>query len=139
MYRPNREGGFLRELLHDFRGVLVSDFYSAYDALPCVQQKCLIHLMRDMNQDLLNNPFDEDLKSITRPFGALLRTLVSTVDQHGLRQCHLKNARGSSGRPSSVAIGLERLLGCRRGPAGSPPAMLGGLIPRSGDSECAVG
>ncbi len=91
MYRPNREGGFLRELLHDFRGVLISDFYSAYDAMPCVQQKCLIHLMRDMNQDLLNNPFDEDLKSITRPFGALLRTLVSTVDQHGLRQCHLKN------------------------------------------------
>lgn len=91
MYRPNREGGFLRELLQEFRGVLVSDFYSVYDALACVQQKCLIHLMRDMNQDLLNNPFDEDLKSITRPFGALLRTLVSTVDQHGLRQCHLKN------------------------------------------------
>ena len=46
--------------------------------------------MRDMNQDLLNNPFDEDLQAITRPFGALLRSLVSTVDQHGLRQCHLK-------------------------------------------------
>jgi hypothetical protein len=90
MYRPNREGGFLQDLLKDFRGVLVSDFYSAYDALACVQQKCLIHLMRDMNQDLLNNPFDEDLKAITRPFGALLRSLVSTVDQHGLRQCHLK-------------------------------------------------
>jgi hypothetical protein len=90
MYRPNREGGFLQDLLKDFRGVLVSDFYSAYDALTCVQQKCLIHLMRDMNQDLLNNPFDEDLQAITRPFGALLRSLVSTVDQHGLRQCHLK-------------------------------------------------
>src|SRR5262249_13950339 len=64
--------------------------YSAYDALACDQQKCLIHLMRDMNQDLLNNPFDEDIKAITRPFGALLRSLVSTVDQHGLRQCHLK-------------------------------------------------
>ena len=90
MYRPNREGGFLRDLLSDFRGVLVTDFYSAYDSLDCPQQKCLIHLMRDMNQDLLNNPFDEDLRAITRPFGALLRSLVSTVDQHGLRQCHLK-------------------------------------------------
>ena len=57
---------------------------------PCVRQKCLIHLMRDMNQDLLYNPFDEDLQGITRPFGGLLRTIVSTVDQHGLRQCHLK-------------------------------------------------
>lgn len=79
MYRPNREGGFLLDLLKDFHGVLVSDFYSAYDGLPCVQQKCLIHLMRDMNQDLLNNPFDEDLKAITRPFGALIRSIVSTV------------------------------------------------------------
>ncbi len=51
MYRPTREGDFLRELLKDFHGVLVSDFYAAYDAIDCPQQKCLIHLMRDINQD----------------------------------------------------------------------------------------
>ena len=56
MYRPNREGNFLQDLLKDFRGVLVSDFYSAYDSVACTQQKCLIHLMRDMNQELLNSP-----------------------------------------------------------------------------------
>ena len=50
LYRPTREGDFLQELLKDFRGVLVSDFYAAYDSLPCPQQKCLIHLIRDMNQ-----------------------------------------------------------------------------------------
>ena len=33
LYRPTREGDFLPELLKDFRGVLVSDFYAAYDAL----------------------------------------------------------------------------------------------------------
>jgi len=38
----------------EFRGVLVSDFYAAYDS-PNAQQKCLIHLMRDINQELLNN------------------------------------------------------------------------------------
>jgi len=53
LYRPTREGDFLPKLLKDFRGVLVSDFYAAYDALPCPQQKCLIHLLRDMNQELL--------------------------------------------------------------------------------------
>jgi hypothetical protein len=53
LYRPTREGDFLRKLLKDFRGVLVSDFYAAYDALPCPQPKCLIHLLRDMNQELL--------------------------------------------------------------------------------------
>src|SRR5262249_3488010 len=53
MYRPTREGDFLKDLLKDFRGVLVSDFYAAYDALDCPKQRCLIHLLRDMNQDLL--------------------------------------------------------------------------------------
>ncbi len=89
LYRPTREGDFLPELLKDFRGVLVSDFYAAYDSLPCPQQKCLIHLMRDMNQELLNNPFDDELQSITGPFGTLLRAVVEDIDQHGLKRRHL--------------------------------------------------
>src|SRR5262249_57778520 len=94
LYRPTREGDFLKELLKDFRGVLVSDFYAVYDAIDCSQQKCLIHLMRDMNQDLLANPFDEELKSITGPFGSLLRSIVSTIDQHGLKRRHLVKHAG---------------------------------------------
>jgi len=90
MYRPTREGEFLHELLQGFHGVLVSDFYSAYDAIACPQQKCLIHLMRDINQDLLDNPFDDELKFITHPFGVLLRKIVATVDEHGLRRHYLK-------------------------------------------------
>ena len=94
IYRPTREGDFLKELLKDFRGVLVSDFYAAYDSVDCPQQKCLIHLMRDMNQDLLNAPFDEDLKAITQPFGILLRSVVATIDQHGLKRRHLVKHAG---------------------------------------------
>jgi hypothetical protein len=90
MYRPNREGVFLQELLKDFHGVLVSDFYAAYDSIKCPQQKCLIHLMRDINQDLLSHPFDEELRSITQPFGTLLQSIVSTVDKHGLKNRVLK-------------------------------------------------
>jgi hypothetical protein len=90
MYRPSREGVFLQKLLKDFHGVLVSDFYSAYDSINCPQQKCIIHLVRDMNENLLNHPFDEELQSITGPFGKLLRDIVATIDQHGLRQSHLK-------------------------------------------------
>src|SRR5947208_1180440 len=59
IYRPSREGSFLHDLLKDFRGVLVSDFYAPYDALACAQQKCLIHLMRDFNHDIQRNPWDE--------------------------------------------------------------------------------
>ena len=90
MYMPTREGDFLRELLKDFHGVLVSDFYAAYDSIECPQQKCLIHLMRDMNQELLNNPYDEELQAITQPFGGLLRAVVETVDEHGLKRRHLQ-------------------------------------------------
>jgi hypothetical protein len=90
LYRPTREGDFLTRLLKGFKGVLVSDFYAAYDAIDCPQQKCLIHLMRDMNQELLNSPFDEELQSVTGPFGVLLRAIVTTIDQHGLKRCHLK-------------------------------------------------
>jgi Transposase IS66 family len=90
MYRPTREGDFLKKLLKNFHGVLISDFYAAYDSIDCPQQKCLIHLMRDMNENLLNNPFDEELQSITGPFGKLLRDIVTTIDQHGLKHSHLK-------------------------------------------------
>jgi Transposase IS66 family len=72
-------------VLNGFNGVLVSDFYAAYDSAPCAQQKCLIHLMRDINEDLHKNPFDEDLKEIARRFGALLRDIVETIDLHGLK------------------------------------------------------
>jgi predicted RecB family nuclease len=89
MYRSTREGDFLHDLLKEFKGVLVTDFYAAYDSLECPQQKCLIHLMRDMNQDLLDNPFDEELQSITAPFGTLLRQIVGTIDQHGLKRRYL--------------------------------------------------
>ena len=51
MYRKTREGDFLKELLKDFTGVLVSDFFPIYYSMECPQQKCLIHLLRDVNDD----------------------------------------------------------------------------------------
>ena len=56
IFRDTREGSFLQELLGEFEGVLVSDFFTAYDSLKCPQQKCLIHLMRDINDDLRKDP-----------------------------------------------------------------------------------
>jgi hypothetical protein len=85
VYAESRESTILDSVLNGFRGVLVSDFYAAYDSIPCAQQKCLIHLMRDINEDLHKNPFDEDLKEIARRFGALLRDIVETIDSHGLK------------------------------------------------------
>ena len=89
MYKPTRQGDFLRGMLRGFKGVLISDFFAAYDSLICPQQKCIIHLMRDMNQQILDNPFDYELQSITQPFGGLLRGIMSTVDGHGLKSRYL--------------------------------------------------
>ena len=86
LYAENREGTFLQEMLKDFKGVLVSDFFTAYDALNCDQQKCLIHLMRDLNDSVLKHPYDEELKLIVREFAALLKPIVDTIDHRGLKK-----------------------------------------------------
>ena len=88
-YRPSREGAFLEEMLSPFVGVLVSDFYAAYDSLPCEQQKCLAHLVRDIDDDLLKNPLDFEFKGIATDFGSLLKAIVQTVDRYGLKKRHL--------------------------------------------------
>ena len=86
----SREGEFVQELLRGFHGVLVSDFYAAYDAIRCPQQKCLIHLMRDLNDEILNNPFDVEMKSIAVGFAGLLKPMVDTIDRRGLRKSSLR-------------------------------------------------
>jgi hypothetical protein len=55
VYTPTREETILEEMLGGFTGVLVSDFYSAYDAPKCPQQKCLIHLIRDIIDCCITN------------------------------------------------------------------------------------
>jgi hypothetical protein len=39
---------------------------------------------------VLTHPFDAELQSIVGRFGALLRSIVATVDEHGLRRRHLR-------------------------------------------------
>ena len=89
VYSRSREASTAREVLRDFAGVLVSDFYSGYDSLECKQQKCLIHLLRDLNEDVLKNPFNDEVAQIATDFAGLLRSIVETIDRYGLKACHL--------------------------------------------------
>ncbi len=86
IYKPSREGEFLKEYLADFSGIMISDFYSAYDSIDCFQQKCLLHFIRDFNDDLLKNPFDEEFKGMAKQFTDLLKNIVDTIDRHGLKR-----------------------------------------------------
>jgi hypothetical protein len=90
VYSETREGDLLQTLLKDFRGVLVSDFYAAYDAFQCPQQKCLIHLIRDLNDDVSKHPYDEEMKQIALAFAVLLKPMVESIDRHGLKSRFLR-------------------------------------------------
>ena len=89
-YSASREGEILGEFLKDFRGIMVTDFYTAYDSVPCLQQRCLIHLIRDFNDDLFKNQFDNEFKGMVEGFGRLLRPIMTTIDAHGLKTHFLK-------------------------------------------------
>jgi transposase-like protein len=85
-----RETDFLRQLLAGFSGTLVSDFYCGYDSLPWRQQKCLVHLIRDLNDDLWKNPFDVEYEQFVSAVRDLLGPMLEDVQRFGLKAIHLR-------------------------------------------------
>jgi transposase len=49
-YHLSRSGDIALEMLGDFCGHLVSDFYSAYNKYPGPHQPCWVHLLRDLHE-----------------------------------------------------------------------------------------
>jgi predicted RecB family nuclease len=95
VYSETREGSTLQSVLRNFQGVLVSDFYAAYDSIECAQQKCLIHLMRDVNDDLCKETFNEEMKGIAEQFAGLVQPMIETVDRFGLKAHYLRKHKRS--------------------------------------------
>jgi hypothetical protein len=46
--------------------------------------------MRDLNDEVLNHPFDEQLKKLVSSFGEVLEPAVETVDRYGLKKRFLQ-------------------------------------------------
>ena len=88
-YASTREVGFLREWLKGYSGIIVSDFYPGYETLNVKSQKCLIHLIRDLNDDLFKNQYDQEYNKLVPAFNKLLRKIIETIDKHGLKQTYL--------------------------------------------------
>lgn len=62
LYRiaPSRAGRIAAdELGKDFGGVVVADFFGAYNKLPCEQQKCTVHLLRELRECAKKNKTEE--------------------------------------------------------------------------------
>ena len=58
-----------------------SDFYPGYDGFECRQQKCLAHLIRDLNDDLWSSPFDAEFEKFVLSARDLLVPMIEAV--HG--------------------------------------------------------
>ncbi|MDQ3703418.1 MAG: IS66 family transposase [Chloroflexota bacterium] len=86
---PTREAAIVREVLAGYDGILVSDFYAGYDAVNCRQQKCLVHLIRDLNEDLWHAPFDTELEAFVLKVRDLLVPILEAAGQYGLKKRHL--------------------------------------------------
>jgi hypothetical protein len=95
VYSESREARTAQEVLRGFQRVLVSDFYAGYDSIDCAQQKCLIHLMRDLNDDLHKQPFNEEMKDIASAFATLLQPMVKTIDRYGLKRRYLQKHKNA--------------------------------------------
>jgi hypothetical protein len=118
VYSESRDAATPQVVLANFGGVLVSDFYAAYDSIPCDLQKCLVHLMRDLNEDLSKQPFNDEMKELAQEFANIVKPMVETVDHFGLKAHHLRRHKASVKRfyealsqrdyGTEIAIGYKR-------------------------------
>jgi predicted RecB family nuclease len=90
---PTRESNILKCLLKEYRGVLISDFYTGYDAVECCQQKCWVHLIRDINDDLRKSPFDSEFENFVLALRDLLIPIFITIEKYGLKKRNLNKFR----------------------------------------------
>jgi hypothetical protein len=84
-----REAAIVHEFLSDYKGVLISDFYGGYDAVTCRQQKCLVHLIRDLNNDLWNDPYNREYEAFVSEVKNLLVPIFEAEEKYGLKRWHL--------------------------------------------------
>lgn len=61
----------------EFNGVLISDFWGAYNAVVCrKRQKCLVHLLRDLEQVESYKPTDRDWPAFAKKLRRLVRDAI---------------------------------------------------------------
>lgn len=85
-----RETIHLEKWFNSYSGVLVTDFYPGFDSFTCLHQKCLVHLIRDLNDDLWKNPFNVELESFANNFKELINPIFADVGRYGLKKRHLR-------------------------------------------------
>lgn len=81
-----REVEMSRKFLGNYKGIIISDFYAGYDSLDCPQQRCWVHFIRDLNDDLWSNPFDKEYECFVSEVRNLIVPILQTVHKKGLKK-----------------------------------------------------
>jgi hypothetical protein len=84
-----REATMVHDMLSAYRGILISDFYPGYDSVKCKQQKCWVHLIRDLNDDLQANPMDSEYEAFVLEVRNLIVSIMEAVQKYGLKRRNL--------------------------------------------------
>ncbi|MCP4366772.1 MAG: TM0106 family RecB-like putative nuclease [Deltaproteobacteria bacterium] len=90
-----REASIVHEFLANYTGILISDFYPGYDSVKCRQQKCWSHLIRDINDDLWKEPFNEELELFVLEVKSLIVPMLQTIQKYGSKKRHLNKFKKS--------------------------------------------
>lgn len=86
----SRESAIVHEVLSGYGGVLISDFYPGYDGVKCRQQKCWVHLIGDINDDLWKAPADREFELFVGQLRNLILPIFEAVERYGLKSWHLR-------------------------------------------------
>jgi predicted RecB family nuclease len=85
-----RETAIVQEFLDRYKGILIADFYGGYDAVQCRQQRCWVHLIRDLNDDILEHPFDKEYESFVLEVRDIILPIMEAVQLYGLKKQYLQ-------------------------------------------------
>jgi hypothetical protein len=103
-YTQTRDASFVHEFLGDYEGVLISDFYPGYDSLKCEHQKCLVHIIRDLNNDLWSNPFDVEFGNFVSEVRDLFVPIMEAIQRYGLKKRNLNKFKRTVGKSYDSTI-----------------------------------
>lgn len=85
-----RESKIVSEILSHYTGVLISDFYCGYDSISCKQQKCWVHLIRDLNNDLWKAPYDTEYENFVLEIRNLILPIFESIEKNGIKKRFLE-------------------------------------------------
>jgi predicted RecB family nuclease len=94
----NREATIVHEFFSSYSGIVISDFYGGYDSLQCRQQKCWSHFIRDINEELWKEPFNDEFEAFVLNIKNLLVPIFKSIRRFGLKKRHFNKFKPSVGK-----------------------------------------